>query len=97
MREEVVDLEDGSRIRLQLSEFSVPMKELQAEIRVSPAPNGTTEVSFDIGYVMKSGVLGKLMGATAVRRQLNQVTAKVLAGLGHHATTGELVGKDFAA
>ncbi len=95
VREEVVDLDGGKRIRLALSEFSVPMKQLEAELRLVPGAGDTTDVTFEISYVMKWGILGQIMGATAVRRQLTQMTAKVLAGLDHHVSTGERVGKDF--
>ncbi|MFT4627943.1 MAG: ribosome-associated toxin RatA of RatAB toxin-antitoxin module [Myxococcota bacterium] len=97
VREEVVDVSEGRRVRLALSEFSVPMKRLEAEISLAPAPGGHTEVTFEIAFVIKGGALGQLMGALVVKRQLDAVAAKVLSGLDHHAATGETVGQDFGA
>jgi len=97
VREEVVDLDEGHRVRLQLSEFSVPMKRLEAEVSLAPTVDGQTEATFELFYEVKFGLLGKLLGATAIRRELRGVAGKVLAGLGHHLSTGELVGKDFKA
>lgn len=95
VREEVVGLEEGSRVHLRLSEFSVPMKRLEAEISLRPVGDGDTEASFEMSYEVKFGVLGKLMGATVVRRMMSKVAGTSLAGLDHHATTGEDVGKGF--
>ncbi len=97
VREEVVDLEEGRRVRLRLSEFSVPMKRLEAEVTLSPLGDGQTEATFELSYEMKFGPLGKVMGALMVRRSLVKVANTVLAGLEHHASTGEIVGKDFVA
>lgn len=97
VREEVVELDEGRRVRLRLSEFSVPMKRLEAEITLTPTADGKTEASFGLFYVVKWGILGKLMGATVMRRELGKMAAKLLAGLSHHVTTGETVGKDFIA
>ncbi|MCB9740735.1 MAG: hypothetical protein H6747_15835 [Deltaproteobacteria bacterium] len=48
-------------------------------------------MTFTIAYEVKYGVIGKLLGATAVRKQLTQVTAKYLAGVDYHLSTGEVV------
>ncbi len=95
VREEVVELDEGRRVRLQLSEFSVPMKQLEAEITVSSTDDGKTKATFALNYRVKWSVFGRLLGATVMRRELRKMAGKVLAGLDHHATTGELVSKDF--
>lgn len=91
VREEVIDLDEGRRLRLGLSEFSLPMKRIEAETTIVPSPDGGSEVTFTIAYEVKYGVIGKLLGATAVRKQLTQVTAKYLAGIDYHLSTGEVV------
>jgi ribosome-associated toxin RatA of RatAB toxin-antitoxin module len=95
VREEVIDVEEGRRVRMRLSEFSLPMKRLEAEFSVATTPAGRTEVTFAIYYEAKWGVLGQVMGALVVRRQLAAMARKVLAGLDHHMTTGETVGRHF--
>lgn len=97
VREEVVTLDEGRRVRMALSEFSVPMTRLEAEFQLTPTAEGQTEVRFGLDYVVKFGPLGRLLGATVMRGQLRKMAAKVLAGLEHHARTGEQVGKDFVA
>ena len=95
VREEVCELEEGGRVRLRLSEYSAPMKKLEAEFRLAPGADGQTEVTFELFYEVKWGLVGQLMGATMVKKELTGVATKVLAGLGHHVATGELVGQDF--
>jgi uncharacterized protein YndB with AHSA1/START domain len=97
VREEVIALDEGRRVRLAMSEFSIPMTQLEAEITLTPDANGGTKASFAIHYVVKWGLLGRLMGATVMPGQLGKMAARVLAGLAHHGATGELVGKDFVA
>ena len=95
VREEVVEVEEGSRVKLALSEFSLPMKSIEAESRIAPTGDRHADVTFTVYYQVKYGPLGQLMGATVVKKQLSAMTARVVAGLDHHLKTGELVDKDF--
>jgi uncharacterized protein YndB with AHSA1/START domain len=97
VREDVVAVEEGHRVRVELSEFSVPMKHIELEIALREQSDGDTETVLTLRYVMKFGLIGKILGATAVRRQLTGVAYKLLAGLEHHATTGQDVGQGFFA
>jgi uncharacterized protein YndB with AHSA1/START domain len=97
VREEVVGLQEGRLVRLQLSEFSLPMKHIELRFDLVPAGAGATDVTVTLGYVVKFGILGRLLGATAVRRQMRGVLTRLLAGLEHHLATGEDIGKDFVA
>lgn len=95
VREDVVAVEDGKKVRVELSEFSVPMKHIELEIVLEGQSDTTTEVVLTLRYVMKFGPIGKVLGATAVRKQLTGVANKLLAGLQHFAQTGQDVGKGF--
>jgi ribosome-associated toxin RatA of RatAB toxin-antitoxin module len=95
VREDIIELDETKRVRLKLSEFSVPMKRLEAEISLRKIGDDDTEASFEMFYEVKWGIVGLLMGATVVRRMMGKVASGSLAGLNHHATTGETVGKDF--
>lgn len=97
VREEVVAVEDGERIHISLSEFSMPMKQLEAEWRVASRSDGTTDVTFEISYLMKMGFVGKALGATAVRGKLRKMMSSVLSGLDRHLATGESIGPTFKA
>lgn len=97
VREEVVANEPGARLRLVLSEYSLPMKALESELWLAPTADGGTEVTFSIHYEMKMGIIGRALGATAVRSKLIKTTELVLAGLAHHLQTGETVEPGFKA
>ena len=75
----------------------MPLKQLEADYRIEPGPDGTSTVTFEVAYEMKMGLLGKAMGATVVQGKLRKMTALVLAGLDRHLSTGEVIGKDFKA
>jgi len=95
VREEVIAVADGRRVRVRLTESSMPMKRLEAEFIVAETPEGHTKVTMALDYEVKWGLLGKLMGAMMVRGQLVKMETRALAGLNHYVTTGAVVGKDF--
>lgn len=95
VREDVVAVEEGRKVRVELSEFSVPMKHIELEIALRDQSADDTEVMLTLRYVMKFGLIGKVLGATAVRKELTGVANKLLAGLEHHAKTGQDVGQGF--
>jgi ribosome-associated toxin RatA of RatAB toxin-antitoxin module len=91
VREEVIEIDEGRRLRIGLSEFSLPMRRIEAETAILPTADGKSQVTFTINYEVKYGIIGKLLGATVVRKQLTQVTAKFLAGIDHYLSTGQVV------
>ncbi len=94
--ERVVAIEEGRRLKLVLSEFSMPIHRFEAEITLSESSDGT-QVTFVLSYEMKYGVLGSLMNALMVKGQMAKLMGSVLGGLDHHVRTGEIVGADFVA
>jgi len=97
VEEKVTERVEGQRIRVALSEFSMPMKRFDAQISLTPASDQTTQVTFEMFYEVKFGVLGKAMNVLMVRGQMSKLLNTVLAGLDHHAATGQLVGEGFTA
>jgi ribosome-associated toxin RatA of RatAB toxin-antitoxin module len=95
--EEVIELEEARRVRFRLSEFSLPMQRLEAEFCVEPDGNGATTTSFEICFVPKFGVLGKMLGAVVIRRKLSGVAAEVLAGLDNYVVKGQTAGPAMKA
>lgn len=95
VREEVVELDEGARLRMRLSEFEMPMNRMEAEFTLAPSSDDRTQVIFTVFYEMKMGLLGRMMGATVVRRRLGTMASRVLAGLDHYLATGETIGESF--
>ncbi len=95
VREDVTELVEGERLRLVLTEFKLPMKRFEVDVALTPASNGTTQVTFTMNYEIKFGLLGRAMNALVVRGQMNKLIGTVLAGLDHHSATGEFIDHDF--
>lgn len=97
VREEVVDLSEAKKIRFRLSEFSVPMKRLELQIETTAASVRATSVTLSLHYEVKFGLLGRLLGATVMRRELGKMAARILAGLASYATSNASREKSVAA
>ncbi|MGH1340178.1 MAG: SRPBCC family protein [Nannocystales bacterium] len=95
VRETVTELDEGSRLKVVLSEYSLPMKTFEAEIRLQAMADGNTQVTFSMNYEMKFGIFGKAMNALMVRGQMTKLMSSVLSGLDQHGATGEIIGEDF--
>lgn len=95
VREDISELVEGERLRLVLTEFTLPMKRFEVDVTVTPVRDGTTQVTFEMNYEIKFGILGRAMNALVVRGQMSKLISTVLAGLDHHSATGELIGRDF--
>ena len=92
--EKVTDIEDGRRVTVELSEFSMPLKSATASMVVTPRGVGSTDVTIEMDFIVKGGPLGAIMGAIMMRPMMKKMFGKVLAGLEHHVSTGEWVGRD---
>jgi ribosome-associated toxin RatA of RatAB toxin-antitoxin module len=88
VREDVTALTEGSRIRFRLSEYSVPMKQLEVEFATSPVSDHATNVTLTLHYVVKFGIVGRLLGATIMRRALTRMAKRMLDGLAASVTEG---------
>lgn len=70
-----------------------PMKYIRNTVSVRPDGDGTL-VRFALEFQMKFGPLGALLERLAIRPQMRKTLAVSLAGLKHHAETGEVIGED---
>ena len=92
-----IGLSEGKKIRFRLSEFSVPMKRLELQIETSATSVRATSVTLSLHYEVKFGLLGRLLGATVMRRELGKMAARILAGLASYATSNASREKSVAA
>lgn len=91
--EEITDWQEGRSLTVELSEFNFPFKAAKAQISARPDGNDRTEVTFEMEIVPKYGPLGWLMTHVMMRPMMQGMFKKVIAGLEHHARTGNLVGE----
>jgi carbon monoxide dehydrogenase subunit G len=81
---ETVTEADAKHLKLQLSEFTVPLKEFEAEMNAKVISERVTEVTFQFTFTVKYGPLGYLMGVTLIKPQMKKMGASVLLGLDDH-------------
>ncbi len=93
--EEITRWQEGESYTVQLSEFSLPLKEAAVTFRVRTTGTSTCEVSMAMAFTPKFGLLGTVMGKLMMRPMIKKMFGQVLAGFSHHALTGEEIGKDW--
>ena len=90
--EEIVEYEEGASFRIELTEYSMPLESLRAQMKVTPLDEVSCDVSFSMDYVVKFGPVGWLMGQLMMKPMMRRVTQDVLRGLAFHVVTGNNVG-----
>jgi len=69
-----------------------PLKTAIGELRVTPAGEGRSEVSFGMRFVPNFGSIGWLMGQFIMKSQFRKTLRQVLDGLDEHVRTGRVIG-----
>lgn len=91
--ETVTEVEANSRIHLVGSEFKMPLESLELEFTFEQVDNGSkTRAACEIQYVVKFGLIGRLIGEVLMKPMLTSAAEKVLLGAEHHLLTKETVG-----
>jgi len=93
IKEEITNWIDGQELSVKLSEGSLPFKTAKATMRVKPSGAEQSDVTIEMEFDPKYGVLGKVMAAVMIKPMMKKVFGQVLKSLSDHASTGQLVGK----
>ncbi|MGF1694515.1 SRPBCC family protein [Vibrio lamellibrachiae] len=91
--EEIIEYKEGQSFTMVLSEYSLPLKSMQAEMGVKAIDANTSEIFMSSDFVVKGGPLGQFMGHFIMRPVMKGVFQKLLSGLAYHCVTGERIGK----
>lgn len=91
--EEIIDFQEGEGYKMVLSEFSLPLKSMHAEMRVKEIDENSSELFMSSDFVVKAGSLGWLMGYLLMRPMMKGVFKKLLSGLAYHCVTGKRIGE----
>jgi len=91
--EEIIEFQEGKGFKIVLSEYSLPLKSMQAEMWVKEIDANNSEISMSADFVVKGGPLGWLMGHLIMRPVMKGVFKKLMSGLAFHCVTGELIGE----
>mgnify|MGYP000039692204 FL=1 len=95
--EEIIDYQEGQGFKMELSEFSIPLKEMQAHMGVKEIDTNSSEIYMSADFVVKGGALGWLLGHLVMRPVMKGVFKKLMSGLAYHCVTGNLVGEKLPA
>lgn len=93
VKERVSAWKDGEHMRVELSEFSMPLKRATATLQVAPVGTNAARVTFALDYTPKFGPLGALMDVLMMKAMVNRMMKSVLKGLDEHVRTGALIGE----
>lgn len=91
--EEIIEFKDGQGFKMALSEFSLPLKEMQAQMGVKKIDDNSCEIYMSADFIVKAGPLGWLLGHLIMRPVMKGVFKKLMSGLAYHCVTGKLVGE----
>ncbi len=95
--EEIIDFQAGQGYRMVLSEFSLPLKSMYAEMKVREIDKHSSELYMSSDFVVKAGPLGWLLGFLVMRPVMKGVFKKLMSGLAYHTVTGERIGEKIPA
>jgi len=95
--EEIIEFQEGQGFKMVLSEFSLPLKSMYAEMSVKEIDANTSEIYMSSDFIVKAGPLGWLMGQFIMRPVMKGVFNKLLSGLAYHCVTGKRVGEKLPA
>lgn len=94
LTEAITEYRDGEFMRVAFVEHSMPFHYANIDFTVREVDPGRTEVALEMDYAMKMGPIGWLLNALMIGPVMKKVFRRMLEGLNHHVTTGELIGKD---
>jgi len=94
IREIITDYEPGTSYKVELADFSLPLKRAAVRLSVASLDASQSQVTMQIDFEPKFGPVGWLMATVMMKPMLKSGFAKVLQGLGEHVRTGKIVGQN---
>ncbi len=91
--EEIIEFQEGQAYKMVLSEYSLPLKSMHAEMGVKEIDENNSEIYMSADFVVKGGPFGWLLGHLIMRPVMKGVFKKLMSGLAYHCVTGKLVGE----
>jgi hypothetical protein len=85
IRERVVDWRPGDGYTVEITEGTLPIRDIRTKLGVLPESRGS-RAYMEISYRPKYGLLGRLLDLVMLRRTMRRLMTKVLDGLGDKAT-----------
>ena len=93
--ETIVEYKEGEGYRMEISEHSLPLKSMFAEMSVRTIDAKSSEIRMSADFVVKAGPFGWIMGKFMMRPVMKLVFKNVMSGLAYHCATGEKIGEEL--
>jgi Polyketide cyclase / dehydrase and lipid transport len=93
--EEITDYHEGQGFKMNLSEYSFPLKYMNSEVGVKVIDAKSCELSMATDFVVKAGPLGWLMGYFMMRPMMKGVFKKQMSCLAYHSVTGKRIDEEL--
>ena len=90
--EEIIDYQEGKSFKIKVTEYSMPLKSLYAEMKVEGVDANASDISMSMEFVAKGGLFGWFMGYFKMRPMMQRIIKETLTGLAYNSATGKLVG-----
>ncbi len=90
--EEIIEYQVGQGYKMDVSNHSMPLKSMQAEMKVTAIDENSSEINMSADFVVKGGPLGWVMGQLIMQPVMKGIFKKVMTGLAYHSVTKKLVG-----
>ncbi len=91
--EEIDEWQEGVGFTVSIIDAPMPLNNVKARLGVRSTGANTSVATMEMSYDPKYGPLGLLINALILKSAMRKMLSRVLTGLAHHTTTGELVGK----
>jgi len=91
--EEIIEYQEGQGYKMDISNHSMPLKSMQAEMKVTAIDENISEIYMSADFVVKGGPFGWAMGQLLMRPVMKGIFKKVMTGLAFHSVTGKLISK----
>ena len=60
--EQISEYHEGESFKMVLSEFSMPLKSIEAEMKVKKVDENVCDISMSMDFVVKGGFFGQILG-----------------------------------
>lgn len=90
--ETIIEYNDGEGYRMELSDYSFPLKYMFSDISVIPLSETYCEITMSTDFLVKAGPLGWLLGHFVMRPIMKGAFEKVMSGLACYTASGEIIG-----
>lgn len=97
LHERITGVELDKWLTIEVVDSSMPLSSMTGRFDLTPTSTGGTEVTMTADFALKMGFLGKALDVLVMRRKFTGNLELLLAALGEHLNTGNVIGRGWKA